>query len=233
VFAIVCLATFTRLLLDGRGVLIGLMVFVGSTSFILYVLTVRQFVTTYASPLFASAAAMVAWGAWAPRSSDDTLVEPDCRPRSNTERWSSSAVYASAFLVVLLMVTTFRGVTSMHDRLDGWDRVVDLARAANDAVGPDCRLVTARVPQVAWYSECVVVGLGAPAPAGPEEVGGYLTMQYERNGIAGTEDRLGFVLLDGLAGQPAIDDLWPESDPQRSIILEASDGRRAALVVVP
>lgn len=236
VFGSLCLVVAARLLVARRFSVIVFVLFVGSTPFILYAFSVRQFVTTYASPLFAAAAAAVAWGAWAigPELENERSDDTSRVPTNEVATWTNAvSVVLPTLVAVLVAISTFRGVTAMHDRLDGWEGVVDLSRAANGAIGPDCRILTARVPQAAWYSECRVAGFASPLPADASSVDEYLDLEFERFGVDRTDGRLGFVLLDGLAKQPTIDDLWTHADPERSMVVRDRNGRRAALLVIP
>lgn len=229
-FGVSCAVALVRLVVLRRFSVLFAILVLAVTPFVLYSLSVRQFVTTYASPLFAGAVAAISLGLWTTRS-----VTAEEGARSDISRrypLDDAALLGVTVFVALAAATTYRGVEAMHDRLEWWEPVVTSSIAARGAMGADCTLVTGRVPQVAWYSECTVHMLDgsiAFEPAAPEA---YISAYGERipNREPGTP--FGFVFFDGVPSQPDIDDVWPAAVAERSIILNSPSGRRAALIVV-
>lgn len=238
-FVILVLVALTRLLMTRRFMWIALFAAISAGPLVLYGVTVRQFVTTYLAPGFASGAACLAWALFLPER--DATNESEASARTDTERQPARLVQFGAITAAIAMLfvgwRTFTGVEAMHYRLTGFEQVRVAATAADDVLGADCRLFTTRVPQAAWYSDCHVTSFSGTFQPDGEAVGGglpwdaYLKAQAAR--VDTTSDpSLGFILLEGAGGQPAIDDVWDARIADQSVIFRSDAGRRVALVGV-
>lgn len=237
-FGALALMAVVRLIVGRHLVLLTVCGVVSVVPVLLYAVTVNQFVTTYLAPIFAMWAAMVAIGLW-PRCllSDSREEVPD----ELAPRWlavfgvptkSTAVKLALAVFTLVLFVLSARSVSRMHDRLWGFEQVRAASIISDDLLGEDCRLSTARTPQVSWYSDCYVSGLpgGAALFAGGSD-------QADLDAIgaaAGAEpgELVGLLLLDGLRGQPAIDDIWHRRVVDSSVLLSVPSGRRVAVVAL-
>ena len=109
--------------------------------------------------------------------------------------------------------------------------------AADDMLNSDCLLFMARVPQVAWYSDCTVLAFAGSFQPDGESVGGgvpwdeFIQVQTSRVDLSGGAT-IGFLLLEGASGQPRFDDLIESADLENSVILRSESGRRVALFEV-
>ncbi len=259
-FAVLVIAVVARMLIARKIVSLLIYGSIALVPVLLYGVTVRQFVTTYLAPLFAFGAAALVAGYWQPDlpAPADEATTPNVGSKSPAQdptiaaesdrlsRWLNLdrvrrvalATFAVAYLGVAL--SAYRGVANMHDRLGGFDRVRSAAFVADDLLGSDCRIVTGRVPQVVWYSDCTVAGFsGAYVPPETEaatepQQGGpvdrYVADQAARVGAKQSGDRVGFLLFDGLSGEPRIDDIWPERIQERSVVLYGRQDRRVAVL---
>ena len=141
-------------------------------------------------------------------------------------------------LVVYLLIgwASVRSVERMHRDLFVWDDVRELSAIADDAIGGTCRLVTVRVPQVAWYSDCSVHHFDGPPESGDasdDELAEFVVRQGNRIGASNSGQHYGLLLLEHLSRQPDIDAVMRIAVTGRSVVVgSASADRRAALVVV-
>jgi len=240
IFTILALVAIIRLVIARRLLPIALVSIVSLTPVVLYGLTVRQFVTTYLSPEFALGAAMLAWAYWAASDAEIALPDPDLGKIPGTRERAHRLIFAAISVVYLATgVRTFVGVSNMHKRLQGFEQVRAASVIANDVLGEECRLFTTRVPQAAWYSDCKVVGFSSglvpeeAATARKDQINDYVAQQAARTSITDKIDVLGFLILEGAGNQPSIDVVWPERDPDQSVILSSPTGRRVALIGMP
>ena len=239
-FTLMVVAVTTKLLMRSQILWLALFATVSLTPILLYGFSIRQFVTTYLSPMFAIGAAMVAWALWIPaqaanKGSDES--EPTVSTLSMSSGQFRGVVALTMLVVAFLGWRKFVGVEAMHARLGGFEQVRLASIAADDMLGNDCRLFTARVPRVAWYSGCNTFGfLGSFQPDG-ESVGGgvpwdeFIQVQTSRVDLSGGAT-IGFLLLEGASGQPRFDDLVESADLENSVILRSESGRRVALFEV-
>lgn len=229
----------TKLLI--RGQVLWLLMFgaVSLTPVVLYGWTANQYVTTYLSPQLAIGAAMLAWAAWLPapeRDRVDTVTESGIlNPRFL--RMTRTGILLLAIGTAFVSWRSFEGVEAMHERLRGFEQVRLASIAADDMLGDDCRIFTARVPQVAWYSDCNVSGFAGTFQPDGEAVGEglpweeFVQVQASRVSLAGGAT-LGFLLMEGASGQPHIDVATELADSENSVVLRSPSGRRVALLEV-
>lgn len=236
-FVLLVLFAFGKLLVRGQWLWMISFLLVALAPVVFYGVSVRQYVTTYLSPQFAFAAGVLAWALWLPASGMKSEDEPPATSVPDPLPGSMGVIRIGLVAVALLAGfvgwRSFGGVLAMHERLTGFEQVRVAAIAADDILGADCRLVTSRIPQVAWYSDCVTVGFAgslesevAPAGAPWDD---FLALQASRVDLS-TSPGLGFLLLEGVGGQPRIDDVWSRSNPDNSVLLSAANGRRVAIV---
>jgi len=122
-FTLVVIAVTTKLLMRGQILRLALLAAVSLTPVLLYGLSIRQFVTTYLSPIFAIGAAMVAWAIWlpAPKRSNAEPAESaaPCLPFASTVRM---ALVLLALGTAFVSWRSFEAVEAMHERLGGSNR---------------------------------------------------------------------------------------------------------------
>jgi len=241
IFTLLAIMVVVRLLIYRRIVALAMVIAISLTPVLLYGLTVRQFVTTYLAPEFAIGAAMLAWGYWVAVESDrpSRRSASDEATRNRTSSSQGLLIVAVSLVYLIVGSRTFIGVSNMHNRLQGFEQVRVASVLANDLLGEECRLFTTRVPQAAWYSDCKVAGFSSgfveddSGRSVDEQLNEYIAKQASRTSITDRVNALGFLILEGVSNQPKIDTVWPNRDPDRSVMLSSPRGRRVALVGMP
>jgi len=141
--------------------------------------------------------------------------------------------FGTAAAGVLALSTTV-GVVKMHERLSGFDELRNASIIADQLLGPDCKLATSRTPQVSWYSDCYAGRSRANSTSfdgGPESDADVL--RAEASALGAVEGEIiGYLLLDGLSTEPAIDQLWEQRVETQSAVLSSELGRRVGLMAV-
>ena len=238
-FVLTVVTVVTKLLMRGQVLWLLLFFAVSFGPVAMYGLSVRQYVTTYLSPQFAIGAAMLAWAIWLPRP--DGACELGTVGSARSHRVSQGLVRISLTLpliaTVFLAWRSLEGVEAMHKRLGGFEQVRLASMAADDLLGSDCRLFTARVPQVAWYSECNASGFSGSFVPDGEPVGGgspweeFVGAQASRVDLRGGA-AIGFLLMEGVSGQPRIDDIDSFVRAKDAVTFKSESGRRVVLLKV-
>ena len=245
-FILIAVVAISRLVIRQSFWLLALCGFVTLVPLVLYSYSVNQFVTTYLAPIFASGAAMVAVGLFADSrgqhsvdEADSDVSEPDKvgvgiafldRFGLGDRRiWCSTIVVGSIALVGL---ASTQGVVRMHERLFRFDQVRVAAVAADDVLGQGCKVVTSRVPQASWYSECQTGFVRNDLVLGDKINDDEDLAKIGRVVGAGPGQVVGLLLLDGVSGEPSIDDIWRGRVEERSLLLTATNGRRVGLIAL-
>ena len=242
VFAFASVVAVSHLLIRRRWALAIALGSIAVAPVFFYSVTVNQFVTTYLAPIFVSSAVAVAVGFWGGRGR--SLGGRTVEAKSPAAwRWLQhlgiptirvAVVSASAIVASVVMLTTLIGVVKMHERLKGFDEVREVSIVADQLLGPECKVLTSRTPQVAWYSDCYTARVSA-GPASFDEAEGVtdeLLREEARRVGAVSGDVIGFVLLDGLSTEPSIDQLWEQRVEAGSVVLSSSSGRRVGMIAV-
>ena len=242
VFGALALMAIARLLVGRRFVLLACCGVVAAAPVLLYAVTVNQFVTTYLAPIFSIGAAMVAVGLWAVNepavlaTSDVTDVGPATvwpwlSKFGLHDRFAAVALFGG-LAVALLLGSSARGVHRMHDRLWGFEQVRAASVIADDLLGEGCRVATSRVPQVAFYSECFTAHVvsGQALFDGSEDDAELARLGQQLNAAAGSTVAL--LLLEGVSGEPSIDDVWDHRVEDQSVILRSPGGRRVGVIAL-
>ena len=255
-FGVLAVAAVLRLLVRRQFLLIFICGVVSVAPIVLYAVSVNQFVTTYLAPIYAMGAAMVAIGLWNERpahgsaaaaaeadgdlDADLDLDSPARRRFELPQRLQKIGIddagrMAGALALLAFVVigaATYRGVDRMHDRLWGFEQVRAGAMVADDLFGPNCGIATSRVPQVSFYSECFTgrVPLGQSWFNGVDDDAELVQLGAQVRALDGTT--VGVLLLEGVSGEPLIDDVWEHRIEEKSAILSSADGRRVGVIAV-
>lgn len=138
----------------------------------------------------------------------------------------------SVALFATVGAATYQGVDGMHERLAGFEQVRVGSMIADDLLGEDCRLATSRVPQVSFYSDCAVGRLyvGQSLFDGIDD-----DLELDRiaqQAGAAPGSTLGLLLLEGVSGEPLVDDVWAQRIDEQSVVLTSGAGRRVGVVAL-
>ena len=204
----------------------------------LYGLAVRQFVTTYFAPPFAIIVWMIVialnhgysnLSKLTPTSSFASSIRSTVLDRhSAAVRFICLFVVAGAFGLVAINSTSSE--QAAHRSLSIWQDIEVVSRTAKDAIGPNCRIATVRVPQVAWYSGCYVTTPIADADSDSQFL---TTTNAQRLGITEEGRLFGVLIVEPFGKQPDIDQLKQSYIPERSLIIGSEEKeRRVALLVL-
>ncbi len=240
IFVLLVVAVVTKLLVRGQFLWLAVFTFIALSPVVLYGISVGQFVTNYLSPQFAIASAVLGWALWLPARNSEAEADPAGVLEADPVELSGllrAGVLCGVLVLSYVTARSFQGVEAMHERLTGFEQVRLASMAADDMLGSNCRLYTARVPQVSWYSDCVTYGFAGSFRPDGETVGDglpwdeFISTQANRGGV-GDGATLGFLILEGASGQARMDDVWSSAEPDNSLILSSPAGRRVALFEV-
>lgn len=228
-----------RLFVAGRFAWMATFAAISLAPVVFYGLSVRRFVTTYLSPQFAIGVAMLAWALWLPTSRRGLAgAQSESSQRvADGGRATTPILVAGLSMALALFVgwRSFEGVDNMHERLHGFNEVREASVAASGLLGDNCELLTSRVPQVAWYSDCRAnsfQGVLEPEDGSFEGLGWpeFVNSNAERIGV-NDGDGFGFLVLEGVSTSPNLDQVWALGDQNRALQFSSPQGRR--VVVVP